>query len=104
MGAPQPSPVPGALSGDFWSARWVGKFQFEYGDYVFRANSDDGLRLFLNDTQVIDSWSDGYHEVRNRFAGVGADEHTIRVEFYERTGNASLQLWWYKERNRQIVE
>lgn len=98
------SPVPGLLASDAWSARWEGTFNFENGNYVFRANSDDGVRVYLNDTIVIDGWDDGYREIRNRFVGVGEDEHTVLVEFYDRTGSAMLQLWWFKEANAQIPE
>jgi hypothetical protein len=97
------SPVPGLLSNDFWSARWVGKFKFNNGNYVFYVNADDGVRVFLNDTRIIDDWRDGYREVKNTFIGVGEDEHTIRVEFYDRSGNAQIRLWWYRESSPQIT-
>ena len=48
------SPAPGVLASDFWSARWIGKFKFNSGNYVFRVNADDGVRVYLNDTKVID--------------------------------------------------
>ena len=99
----QSSPLPGAIAADFWSGRWVGTFRFETGNYVFRAVADDGVRLYLNDTLVIDQWMDGATDVSNRFLGVGADEHTITVEFYERTGNAALQIWWYREATEQLT-
>jgi len=98
------SPVPGLLSNDFWSARWVGKFKFNSGNYVFRVNADDGVRVFLNNIQVIDDWRDGYREIKNTFIGVGEDEHTIRVEFYDRSGDAQIRLWWYREPSSQIPQ
>ncbi len=97
------SPAPGQLSGDFWSGRWIGKFRFETGNYVFNSISDDGVRVYLNDTLVIDEWKDGQRTSNVRFVGVGADNHTVRVEFYERTGNAKLQVWWYREEGSQIA-
>ncbi len=98
------SPVPGLLANDFWSARWVGKFNFNSGNYVFRVNADDGVRVYLNDTRVIDDWRDGYREARNTFIGVGEDEHTIRVEFYDRSGGAQIRLWWYRDVSQQIPQ
>ncbi len=98
------SPVPGLLSNDFWSARWIGKFNFSSGDYVFRVNADDGVRVFLNDTRVIDEWRDGYREARNTFIGIGEGDHTIRVEFYDRNGEAQIRLWWYRDVSQQIPQ
>ncbi|MEZ4860622.1 MAG: PA14 domain-containing protein [Caldilineaceae bacterium] len=91
------SPFPARIPADNWSARWTGRFRFDYGAYVFRATADDGVRVWLNNQLVLDSWHDGYSDVTNRFYGVGADTHTIRIEYYERTGNASLRVWWYKD-------
>lgn len=97
------SPAPAQLASDFWSGRWIGRFRFETGNYIFNSVSDDGVRLYLNDTLVIDRWSDGRGTSTVRFIGVGADEHTVRVEFYERTGSAELTVWWYRESGSQFA-
>ena len=91
------SPLPDQLGVDYWSARWTGSFPFEYGDYVFRVNADDGVRVYIDGLLLIDQWRDGYKEVSNRFTGVGAGDHQIMVEYYERTGLAQVKLWWYRE-------
>lgn len=91
------SPLPEVLGSDNWSARWVGQFRFNYATYVFRAIADDGVRVYLNNQLVLDGWRDGYNDVTNRFFGVGAGIHTLRVEYYERTGNESLRVWWYED-------
>ena len=88
------SPVPGVIPVDLWSARWSGNFAFNSGDYIFRAISDDGVRVYLDGLRVIDQWRDGYNNVTNRFIGVGRGTHSVVVEFYERTGRAELQVWW----------
>ena len=28
---------------------------------------------------------------------IGAGIHTMRVEYYERTGNAAVRVWWYED-------
>ncbi|HXF63640.1 MAG TPA: PA14 domain-containing protein, partial [Caldilineaceae bacterium] len=91
------SPLPDQLGDDFWSARWTGTFHFDDGNFVFQAHADDGVRVWLDGYLVIDQWVDGYKEVTNRFLGVGQGEHTVQVEYYERSGLASLRLWWFKE-------
>lgn len=97
------SPLPGVLMDDYWSARWVGQFQFDAGTYIFQANADDGVRVYLNDHLVLDRWRDGYAELSNRFIGLGDGEHTVRIEYYDRTGNASLKVWWYRDPGQQIL-
>ena len=89
------SPRPSALGNDFWSARWVGDFPFEGGNFVFRANTDDGLRVYVDGYLVLNAWRDGYKELTNRMFGLRSGWHTVEVQYYERTGNASLKLWWY---------
>jgi uncharacterized protein YraI len=93
------SPDPVGLGTDFWSARWTGQFVFEEGTYIFRVLTDDGVRVYLDGLRVIDQWTDGYKEASNRFIGVGVGTHTVTVEFYERTGLALVQLWWYEDAN-----
>jgi uncharacterized protein YraI len=91
------SPLPDRLGAENWSARWVGQFRFSYATYVFRATADDGVRVYINNQLILDNWRDGYSDVTNRFYDVGAGIHTIRVEYYQRTGNASVRVWWYED-------
>jgi hypothetical protein len=98
LGSPYSNTLgPNVLGNDYWSARWQGEFPFDSGNYVFRAAADDGVRLYLNGLLVLDHWRDGYKDVGNRVLGVGPGEHTIVVEYYERTGNASIRVWWYRD-------
>ncbi len=91
------SPVPGRIPPDFWNGRWSGQFQFESGNYVFRARAQDGVRVYLDGTLVIDAWYDGFTDRSNRFMGVGAGAHTVTVDYYDRTPSAFLQVWWYRD-------
>jgi hypothetical protein len=91
------SPIPNVVPSDGWSGQWVGQFNFEGGNYIFRARADDGVRVYLNQTLVIDTWHDGYSDSINRFLGVGGGRHTVTVEYYDRTGQALLQVWWYRD-------
>lgn len=64
---------------DGWSARWVGQFNFDSGTYFFRARADDGVRVYLNQTLMIDAWRDGYSDNTNRFIGVGRVRHEVVI-------------------------
>ncbi len=92
------SPFPGVLPADGWNGRWVGRFAFSGGNYFFRARADDGVRVYLNDTLVIDGWTDGSHDMSNAFRNVGPGTHTITIDYYDRFGYAYLQVFWYADR------
>jgi len=91
------SPVPGVIGNDNWSARWVGNYYFDPGDYIFKARSDDGVRVFIDNQLVIDAWRDGYKDVQNKFHGIGGGLHQITVEFYERAGVSYNRVYWYRD-------
>ncbi len=57
------------------------------------------MRVFIDGQRVIDAWSDGFKEPANTFWGVGAGDHEIRVEYYERGGNAFVRVNWYRHSN-----
>jgi hypothetical protein len=88
---------PAGAPADNWMARWEARYPFTAGTWLFFAQADDGVRLFVDGILVLDKWSDGYGEVRNRFVGIGAGDHTIRVEYYQRTGTARVRVWWLRE-------
>ncbi len=93
------SPVPGAISNDNWSARWVGSFYFDPGDYIFKVRSDDGVRVYIDGQRVIDGWYDGHKDMQNKFHGIGGGQHEITVEFYERAGVAYNRVQWWRDTN-----
>jgi len=62
------------------------------GPYDFFTNSDEGSRLYIGNILVVDN--DGLHPARERAGRIGlkAGLHTIRVEYFERTGAQSLTV------------
>jgi uncharacterized protein YraI len=90
------SPASGIINDDNWSARWTGTFYFDAGDYQFQTNTDDGVRLYIDGLRVIDAWGDGYKEPSNQFRRLGAGNHQITIEYYERGGGALNRVWWWR--------
>jgi beta-glucosidase len=87
-------PAPG-LPVDQFSARWTGTLTAPAtGTYVMATNSDDGSRVFIDGTQVVDNW--GNHGPRTVTAEVPltAGPHDLRVEYYENGGGASVSFGW----------
>lgn len=86
------APAPG-VNRDHFSVRWSGTFPFEGGRYRFSTTSDDGVRLYVDGRLVIDSWRPmrGY---RSATLDLSAGTHTVRLEYFERTGVALVRLNW----------
>ena len=70
---------------------------FEGGNYFFRARSNDGVRVYIDQTLVIDAWTEGPVDRSDRFLGVGSGSHLITVDYFKRAGNGYLQVWWTKD-------
>ncbi|NIA15915.1 MAG: hypothetical protein GWP08_17775 [Nitrospiraceae bacterium] len=86
------------LPADMFSVRWTGTVEPAYSEtYTFYTNSDDGVRLWLDGELVISNWSnhapteDSYTTPSALVAG---QQYTIRMEFYEYGGGATVQLSW----------
>ncbi|MCS7060356.1 MAG: PA14 domain-containing protein [Anaerolineae bacterium] len=87
------SPVAGVPAA-YWSARFS---QFRYlgaGVYRFVVNSDDGVRVYVNDQLVIDRW--GEQSARTWIGDIrlNAGTHSIRVEYLQVAGTSLIELYW----------
>jgi hypothetical protein len=66
------------------------------GEYTFHAVSNDGLRIYIDNTRIIDDPS----QHSDRFAvpaEVMIDQpgwYPFRLEYFQRKGTAALQLFW----------
>jgi beta-glucosidase len=81
---------------DWYSVRWTGSIVAP-SERLHRigVEGNDGYRLFLDDALVIDNWKK--QSFGRRMADVSwvpASSHTIRLEYFESTGNARLRLVW----------
>ena len=93
-GSPAPEVQP-----DGFSARWSGKFTASStGTYRFSLSVDDGVRLFVNNDLVLDSWSPAGNwqdRVGTTTASVNLESgrrYDIRVEYHESAGRAKIRL------------
>lgn len=82
------------LPADNFSARWTQTFDLNAGNYHFTAEIDDGLRLYVGQTLVIDAWQDGNRRQVTGDIWLAGGSYPLRVEFYERTGDALVRLGW----------
>ncbi|MGA8493188.1 MAG: PA14 domain-containing protein, partial [Terriglobales bacterium] len=99
------TPPPG-LPHDHYSVRWDGFVQAaQAGTYTFSTSSDDGVRLWIDDRQVIDDW--GIHPAQTDRATVtfaANSRHRIRMEYFQAGGQAVARLaWQLPAKNSQVT-
>ncbi len=88
-----PSPLIGA---DTFSARWTGQVLAPVsGTYSFSTTSDDGVRLWIDGQQLINNWT--RHSLTTNSGKItlaAGRRYDVRLEYFEHTGNASINLSW----------
>jgi hypothetical protein len=85
---------PAGVPPDNFSARWTGRFNFAGGNVTFTARADDGVRVFLDGTLIIDGWKDQPPTTYTTMRNVTAGEHEVKVEYYEKLEGAVIQVGW----------
>jgi hypothetical protein len=86
------SPGPG-VSPDYFSARWTGSASFEAGTYRVSLSADDGFRLWVDDSLVLDEWRGGPLEAEKEIE-LAAGTHTLKAEYFDIIADAFVNLRW----------
>jgi glucose/arabinose dehydrogenase/PKD repeat protein len=86
-------PAPGLPANDF-SVRWSGTPVFAAGDWRFTTVSDDGIRLLVDGTPVIDNWTDHGPTTDTGTRTLTAGAHAVVVEYYEKGGGSEARASW----------
>lgn len=73
------------------------------GTYYFGGNADDGLRININNTSVVNSWIESGGTFRSGSIYLAAGTYPIEVMYYENGGGAMVNLQWYTTSGWQIV-
>ena len=99
--APDPS-----MGADQFSVRWTGQVQPAYTEtYTFYANTDDGVRLWVNGQKIIEYWVDkSATESRGTISLQGGQKYDIKMEYFDNKRSAVAQLSWSSARQaKQII-
>ncbi len=85
--------IPG-IGADNFSVRWSGYILPETaGEYNFSVASDDGFRLYINDTLFMSDWSDHATVIVNKTAYLDTSvKYHIVLEYYENGGIAEIRM------------
>jgi hypothetical protein len=84
----------GGIEGQDFSVYWTRQVYFPGGDYLFTLTVDDGARLWLDWAAIIDEWHDSAQVTYQLERHVKEGDHTVAVEYYQRSGSALVQLSW----------
>ena len=87
----------GGVNADNFSARWTGLVEApSSGRYRFRTQSDDGVRLWVNNTLVIDNWTahSPTYNTSQLVTLTAGQLYSIRLEYAEYGGGATMRLEW----------
>ncbi len=91
-GQGSPDPV---VNVDEFSARWNGNIYLNQSTvWRFVATTDDGMRVFINNSPIIDVWNDSQAHTVTTDIYLAAGNYPVRVEYYEAGGNAVAQFSW----------
>lgn len=87
--------ITGLLNPQSFSVRWRGYIQPTYSEtYTIYVNSSKGVRLWLDDSLLIDKWSNGQNGefTANIFLKAGSF-YPVKMEYYN-SGSATASLSW----------
>ncbi len=97
----------GAVGKKDFSARWTGRLIAPAaGTYLLQAQADDGVRVWVNGTLVIDHWASHTASPPDTSAAfnLGAGQLApIIVEYYQGKGTATMRLLWITPGNSTAV-
>lgn len=90
------SPDPEKINFDFFSVCWTGFIEVPVsGTYEIGLRGNDGYRLYVDDCLIVDNYvKKGYGQRVSPFWFEGGKKYKIKVDFYESTGNARIELIW----------
>jgi hypothetical protein len=82
-GSPSPK-----LPRDNFSVRWTRTVYLEKGNYLLEIQHDDGMRIWVDDKLIHDSWQDQSISFDTRTIQLETGLHDFKVEYYEHLENS----------------
>ena len=95
------SPTP-AVHHENFSARWTGTITVpeSTGDATLAAIVDDGVRVWVDDKEIIDAWGPHDSTLIEATSPISAGKpHRLRIEYQQLAFKAALHLLWHSATN-----
>jgi hypothetical protein len=90
----------------YFCVRWSGQVQPQYSEtYYFVANTDDGVKLWVNDQLIIDAWTNKTaSDLTGTITLQGGIRYDLKMEYYQITSSAAAHLSWYSpSQAKQVI-
>jgi GH43 family beta-xylosidase len=94
----------GGIAAEGFSVQWSGLLRPDFSEqYDFSTLSDDGVRLWIGEELIIDDWNahPAATNVGSKVLEAGK-WYDVRLEYFEATGDAQVELAWSSERQTGI--
>ncbi len=100
-----PEGVNGTTIADYCYVRWNGVLRVPRdGSYTLWTNSDDGSRVFLDGSLLIDNGGVHGPTEKSNALDLKAGDHVLKVEYFENDAGASCHFGWQGPQiEKQIV-
>ena len=82
------------LPADDFSVRWTRTLSLSDGCYRFMADASDGVRVYLNDSLIINAWHEAPAEPLVHELALTAGDHDIVIEYFDAGGPARVAVTW----------
>ncbi|MCX6152253.1 MAG: glycoside hydrolase family 3 C-terminal domain-containing protein [Ignavibacteriales bacterium] len=101
--------IPKGFPLENFSVRWTGTLLApEDGKYQLALTGDDGYRLFLDDSLLIDDWTEHAPTTKSGTIEIQkGSKHKIRIEYFQKAGGASIKFSWHvfgKDRLKEALD
>jgi len=73
------------------------------GTYYFGGNADDGIRIKINNTLVVNSWVDDGGSFRSGSITLAAGVVPVEIMYYENGGGQMVNFQWFINGSWQVV-
>lgn len=103
-GASAPAELLKTKQTDRFSLRATAIIPFEEGRCVFSVSYDDGARVKLDGTTVLDRWGRCCKDAKSPLTQVTKGDHTVIGEFHEHGGLARAALKWHCIAQSTVVQ
>ena len=98
------SPAPG-LPESYYSIRWTGKLLAPAtGQYTFSARVDDGIRIWIGNQKIMDSWQ--LNDSKGIVVSVGlmaGQYYDLRVDYFNDMLEGEIELYWQRPNQKNPI-
>jgi len=96
----------GGIRSDYFAAQWTGQIMVageSNQSVTFYLSSDDGSRLYIGSTRVVDNGGPHGYQTRSGAITLAPGLHNLKVEYFESTQGAGIKLEYEVGGTRRLL-